>query len=191
MWTFLSFALVLSKNVQIRHSIRLSFNYFNFQRFHRHLKNARSNLASGPFLDLFLSYLPFIETFSRSKLIIFDGYGQMNTHTDGHTWFLESLPHNKPFGQLDHTLLARYGPAGTPYLNGLIGSRSYAIIFPSRDIKQLISISWIKLDVVSRAYHNQFPSVESNQIWNPNVHFMTFLSVFGIQLFFNFLQKPI
>ena len=43
-----------------RHSIRLSFNYFDFQRFPRHLKNARPNLASGSFSDLFLSYLPLV-----------------------------------------------------------------------------------------------------------------------------------
>ena len=77
------------KNVQIRHSIRLSFNYFNFQRFYRHqfLKNARSNLASGPFLDLFLSYLPLIESFCRSKpdhlMVRTSSHGRTDTH---HFW---------------------------------------------------------------------------------------------------------
>ena len=47
--------------------LELFFNYGQFQRFHRHLKNARSNLASGPFLDLVLSHLPLIESVCRSK----------------------------------------------------------------------------------------------------------------------------
>ena len=33
--------------------------------------------------------------------------------TDKHTSILGRSLHNKTFGQLDHTLLARYGPAGT------------------------------------------------------------------------------
>ena len=78
----------------------LKYNHIDFQRLHRHLKNARSNLASAPFLDLFSSYLPFIETFCRSKP---DHFWWPDVHTyrdtDGHTWFLETLPHNKPFGQ--------------------------------------------------------------------------------------------
>ena len=43
--------------------------------------------------------------------------------TDEHTSILDRSLHNKPFGQLDHTLLARYGPAGTP-----ISLKKYSLI---------------------------------------------------------------
>ena len=60
---FLSFCLKTSKYVD------LNYNHIDLHRFLRHLKNARSNLASALFLDLFLSHSPLIETFCRSKLL--------------------------------------------------------------------------------------------------------------------------
>ena len=46
--------------------VRLPFNYFDFHRFPRHLKNARSKRTIVPFLDLLLSHSPLIESFCRS-----------------------------------------------------------------------------------------------------------------------------
>ena len=66
---------ILFKNVQIRHSVRLFFNYDEFQRFHRHLKNARSNRQSGPFFESLFELLTFDRELLRlQNLIIFDGY---------------------------------------------------------------------------------------------------------------------
>ena len=67
-------------------------------------KNARSKRTIVPFLDLLLSHSPLIESFCRSKPDHFWWWVvQTHGHTDGHTSFLETLPHNRPFGQWQKT----------------------------------------------------------------------------------------
>ena len=54
-----------------------------------------------PFWISFWAIYLWYRAFAVQNLIIFDGYVRTHTHTrtDGHTWFLETLPHNRPFGQ--------------------------------------------------------------------------------------------
>ena len=68
--------------------LQLLFNYDEFQRFHRHLKNARSNRQSGPFFGS--PFEPFTfdgDVLPLQNLIIFDGYTRRlrtDTRTDTH-----------------------------------------------------------------------------------------------------------